>query len=142
MANEFADCRVGCDVLDASTPDALALNLTQRYTLKSIVPGKAHGTVKTVNSKITLRKNAQGLIVSDVFRETCHSILATNTRDQTVATASTLLIADAQTQHDEEWDHQPNKTGEDGFWGKVQEARKKLDAKIIEAGVSSDPSTA
>ena len=41
--------------------------------------------------------------------------------------------------HDEEWDHQPNKTGEDGFMGKIQEWRKKADAKMVEAGVSSDP---
>lgn len=41
--------------------------------------------------------------------------------------------------HDEEWDHQPNKTGDDGFMGKIQEWRKKADAKMVEAGVSSDP---
>ncbi|KAH9826018.1 glycoside hydrolase family 76 protein [Teratosphaeria destructans] len=41
--------------------------------------------------------------------------------------------------HEEEWDHQPNKTGEDGFMGKLQEWRKKADAKMVEAGVSSDP---
>ncbi len=42
--------------------------------------------------------------------------------------------------HDEEWDHQTNKTaGEDGFLGKVQEARKKTDAKLVEKTVSSDP---
>lgn len=41
--------------------------------------------------------------------------------------------------HEEEWDHQPNKTGEDGFMGKIQEWRKKADAKLVEAGVSSDP---
>ncbi|KAL8871361.1 MAG: hypothetical protein Q9174_002791 [Haloplaca sp. 1 TL-2023] len=43
--------------------------------------------------------------------------------------------------HDEEWDHQTNKTaGESGFMGKVMENRKKLDAKIVEATVPSDPS--
>lgn len=41
--------------------------------------------------------------------------------------------------HDEEWDHQKNQTGDDGFAGKLQELRKKADAKIVEAGVSSDP---
>ncbi|KXT12437.1 hypothetical protein AC579_694 [Pseudocercospora musae] len=41
--------------------------------------------------------------------------------------------------HEEEWDHQPNKTGDDGFMGKIQEWRKKADAKLVEAGVSSDP---
>ncbi len=43
--------------------------------------------------------------------------------------------------HDEEWDHQTNKTaGEHGFLGKVQEARKKADAKLVEKTVPSDPS--
>lgn len=42
--------------------------------------------------------------------------------------------------HDEEWDHQTNKAaGDDGFMGKVQEARKKADAKLVEKTVSSDP---
>ncbi|CAK1365981.1 hypothetical protein CB0940_09573 [Cercospora beticola] len=42
--------------------------------------------------------------------------------------------------HEEEWDHEPNKTGEhSGFMGKLQEWRKKVDAKLVEAGVSSDP---
>ena len=42
--------------------------------------------------------------------------------------------------HDEEWDHQTNKSaGEDGFLGKVQEARKKADAKLVEKTVSADP---
>ena len=45
--------------------------------------------------------------------------------------------------HDEEWDHQTNRTaGEDGFLGKVQEARKKTDAKLVEKTVSSDPGKA
>ena len=64
----------GCDVLDSSTPQALALNLSQRYTLKSILPGKSHGTVKRVNSKITLSKNGQGLIVSNVLSSTIFPI--------------------------------------------------------------------
>ena len=41
--------------------------------------------------------------------------------------------------HEEEWDHQPNKDGNDGFMGKIQEWRKKADAKMVEVGVSSDP---
>ncbi|TKA68449.1 hypothetical protein B0A55_07720 [Friedmanniomyces simplex] len=40
--------------------------------------------------------------------------------------------------HEEEWDHQPNKTGDDGFMGKLSEWRKKADAKMVEMGVSSD----
>jgi len=42
--------------------------------------------------------------------------------------------------HDEEWNHEDNKDADDGFMGKVQEARKKVDAKLVEATVSSDPS--
>lgn len=45
-------------------------------------------------------------------------------------------------EHLEEWDHEGNKTSEDGFVGKLQEARKKMDAKLVEMGVSSDPSKA
>ncbi|KAL8719506.1 MAG: hypothetical protein Q9225_003496 [Loekoesia sp. 1 TL-2023] len=41
--------------------------------------------------------------------------------------------------HDEEWDHQGNKSEEDGFVGKVMEARKKTDAKIVQRTVPSDP---
>ena len=41
--------------------------------------------------------------------------------------------------HEEEWDHQPNQTSDDGFKGKLQEWRKKADAKAVEMGVSSDP---
>ena len=41
--------------------------------------------------------------------------------------------------HDEEWDWQGNKSGEDGFMGKMQQARKKIDAKVVEKGVPTDP---
>ena len=44
------------------------------------------------------------------------------------------------TEHHEEWDHQDNKTSEDGFMGKLQEGRKKFDAKVVEKTVSSNPS--
>lgn len=42
-------------------------------------------------------------------------------------------------EHDEEWDHKENKTGEDGFMGKLQQARKTVSAKLVEMGVSSNP---
>ena len=43
--------------------------------------------------------------------------------------------------HDEEWDHETNKTAsEDGWMGKVMEGRKKVDAKLVEKTVPSDPS--
>lgn len=98
----------GCDVLQSSTPASLQLNLTQLYTFKSPIPFKSQGVEKEVNSKITFKLNADGLIE----------------------------------EHDEEWDHEANKTGEDGFMGKVQQARKKMGAKVVEMGVSSNPSKA
>jgi len=42
-------------------------------------------------------------------------------------------------EHLEEWNHEGNATSDDGFMGKVQEFRKKADAKLVEATVSSDP---
>ncbi|MCJ1460626.1 hypothetical protein MMC28_011008 [Mycoblastus sanguinarius] len=95
-----------CDLLAESPPNALALNLTQHYVFKSAIPLKSKGAEKTLNSKVTLFMDSQGLIE----------------------------------RHDEEWDHQGNKTGEDnGFMGKLQEARKKTDAKLIEKTMPSDP---
>ncbi len=44
------------------------------------------------------------------------------------------------TRHDEEWDHQENKSEDDGFMGKLMEARKKTDAKLVEKTVPTDPS--
>ena len=38
------------------------------------------------------------------------------------------------------WDHEINKSGDDGFFGKVQAFRKKTDAKLVEKTVPSDPS--
>ncbi|KAL8800639.1 MAG: hypothetical protein Q9182_005052 [Xanthomendoza sp. 2 TL-2023] len=98
-----------CDVLaeeDSSQQgNKIALNLTQRYMVKSVVPGKGEGSGKTVNSKVTLWVDQDGLIE----------------------------------RHDEEWDHEGNRSGGDGFWGRVQEMRKKVDAKVVEMAVSSDP---
>lgn len=84
----------------AASPHTIVLNLTQHYVFKG---GKT--PEKTVNSKITLKLDGQGMIEH----------------------------------HEEEWDHEKNKTGEDGFMGKLQEWRKKADAKMVEVGVSSDP---
>ncbi|KAL9585519.1 MAG: hypothetical protein Q9212_001472 [Teloschistes hypoglaucus] len=96
-----------CDVLSEDSQDGkLALNLTQRYVFKSMMPGKSEGTEKTVNSKVTLWMNKDGLIEK----------------------------------HDEEWDHEANKSSDDGFMGKMMQARKKMDAKLVEKTVSSDPS--
>lgn len=81
------------------------MNLTQRYIFKSPIPLKSKGVEKTVNSKVTLHFDGEGLIEK----------------------------------HDEEWDHQGNKDGGDGFVGKVMEGRKKVGAKVVEKTVSSDP---
>lgn len=88
---------------DKSNPDAIVLNLTQHYVFKGEKTPE-----KTVNSKITLKRNAQGLIEH----------------------------------HEEEWDHESNKDGSDGFLGKLNELRKKADAKLVETFVSSDPKKA
>ena len=45
-------------------------------------------------------------------------------------------------EHIEEWDHETNKTADDGFMGKLQEQRKKMDAKMVDTFVSSDPKKA
>lgn len=45
-----------------SPPNALALNLTQHYVFKSPIPLKSKGTEKTVNSKVTLHLDGDGLI--------------------------------------------------------------------------------
>lgn len=94
-----------CSVLESSTPQSLQLNVTQHYVFKSPIPFKKEGAEKTLNSKLTLNMNAQGLIE----------------------------------EHIEEWEHEPNKDADDGFMGKIQEYRKKMDAKMVESGVSSDP---
>lgn len=79
---------------------AIVLDLTQHYVFKGEKTPE-----KTLNSKITLQLDGEGMIQH----------------------------------HEEEWDHTKNKTGEDGFMGKLQEWRKKADAKLVEMGVSSDP---
>jgi hypothetical protein len=38
-------------------------------------------------------------------------------------------------EHIEEWNHQGNKTADDGFMGKLQEQRKKFDAKMVSCAV-------
>lgn len=45
-------------------------------------------------------------------------------------------------EHIEEWNFEGNKDSDDGFMGKLQEMRKKADAKMVEVGVSSDPKKA
>jgi len=61
--------------------------------------------------------------------------------EKTVNSKVTLHFQDGLiTRHDEEWDHQENKTEDDGFVGKLMEARKKTDAKLVEKTVPTDPS--
>ena len=47
--------------------------------------------------------------------------------------------ADTALRHDEEWDGKPNTTGEDGFFGKLNELRKKATAGIIEKMADTRP---
>ena len=51
-----------CDLLADSSPNALALNLTQHYVFKSPIPLKSRGAEKTVNSKVTLHLTPDRLI--------------------------------------------------------------------------------
>lgn len=61
--------------------------------------------------------------------------------EKTLNSLVTLKMRDGVIQHhEEEWDHQENKDGEDGFLGKMNEWRKKVDAKVVEKMVPSDPS--
>ncbi|KAK1923969.1 hypothetical protein DB88DRAFT_488642 [Papiliotrema laurentii] len=48
---------------------------------------------------------------------------------------STNLIV----KHDEEWDGKPNTTGSDGFFGKLNELRKKFTAEAVKAGADTRP---
>jgi hypothetical protein len=93
----------------------ILMDLTQRYVFK------VGGAEKTVRSLVTLQRDLEGKI----------------------------------TLHEEEWDHEPNKVpaplkrivlmgeySEDGFLGKIQEARKRVGATLIDKLVSSDPSKA
>ncbi|KAL8653189.1 MAG: hypothetical protein Q9226_003950 [Calogaya cf. arnoldii] len=41
--------------------------------------------------------------------------------------------------HDEEWDWQGNKSEEYGWKGKMMQARKKVNAKLVEKSVPTDP---
>ena len=45
----------------------------------------------------------------------------------------------ADSRHDEEWDGKPNTTGEDGFFGKINEMRKKFTAEMVKAGADTTP---
>ena len=83
----------------SSDDKAIVLDLTQHYVFKGEKTPE-----KTLNSKVTLQLDADGMIKH----------------------------------HEEEWDHQPNKDADDGFAGRLQQWRKKADAKMVEAGVSSD----
>ncbi|KAI4193249.1 MAG: hypothetical protein LQ348_002917 [Seirophora lacunosa] len=61
--------------------------------------------------------------------------------EKTVNSKVTLYL-DGQGQverHNEEWDWQGNKSEEDGWMGKMQQVRKKIDAKVVETGVPTNP---
>ena len=100
---------------EAVNESDILMDLTQRYVFK------VGGAEKTVRSLVTLQRDSEGKI----------------------------------TLHEEEWDHEPNKVpppiqrkradweySEDGFLGKIQEARKRVGATLIDKFVSSDPTKA
>ena len=70
---------------------------------------------------------------------TQHYVFKTG-QEKTVNSLITLKMRGGVIEHhEEEWDHKENKTGEDGFMGKMNEWRKKLDAKLVEKTVPTDP---
>ncbi|KAF2211978.1 hypothetical protein CERZMDRAFT_84936 [Cercospora zeae-maydis SCOH1-5] len=111
----------------------------------------------TTTSSIAPIKNSDGIPTTSVAGpENGGSVIVLNltqhyvfkgdkTPEKTLNSKVTLLLDKDGfiRHHEEEWDHEPNKTGEHGgFMGKLQEWRKKVDAKMVEAGVSSDPKKA
>lgn len=72
---------------------------------------------------------------------TQHYVFKAGKKEKTLNSLVTLTLRDGMIQHqEEEWDHKPNTTGEDGFMGQLNEYRKKFSAKIVEKTVTSDPS--
>lgn len=83
-------------------------------------------------------KNAHNLVLN----LTQHYVFkGDKTPEKTVNSKITLVLDESGMikHHEEEWDHEKNKTGSDGFMGKMQELRKKADAKLVNMGVTSDP---
>ena len=50
-----------------------------------------------------------------------------------------LQSTDARRRHDEEWDGKPNSTGDDGFFGKINEFRKSATASLVNMGADTTP---
>jgi hypothetical protein len=48
-------------------------------------------------------------------------------------------LTELTSRHDEEWDGKPNTTSEDGFFGALNEFRKKATATLVKAGVDTTP---
>ena len=61
--------------------------------------------------------------------------------EKTVDSEVTLYFNDKGPieRHSEEWHHEADKSGKDGFLDGMQAARKKMDAKLIESPVTCDP---
>ncbi|MCJ1392374.1 hypothetical protein MMC18_005241 [Xylographa bjoerkii] len=61
-------------------------------------------------------------------------------QEKTLNSLVTLEMRDGMIEHhEEEWDHKENSTGADGFMGRLNEWRKKADAKLVEKTVPADP---
>ncbi|CCG83609.1 protein of unknown function [Taphrina deformans PYCC 5710] len=72
---------------------------------------------------------------------TQHYVFKAGKKEKTLNSKITLKLNNGMIEHhEEEWDHKPNTDGDDGFFGHLNEYRKKLSAKVIEKTVTSDPS--
>lgn len=71
---------------------------------------------------------------------TQHYVFKAGKKEKTMNSLLTFKMQNGLIEHhEEEWDHKPNTTGDDGFFGSINEFRKKLSAKVIDATVTSDP---
>ncbi|MCJ1399942.1 hypothetical protein MMC11_003145 [Xylographa trunciseda] len=70
---------------------------------------------------------------------TQHYVFKTG-QEKTLNSLVTLRLHNGMIEHhEEEWDHNSNSTGADGFLGRLNEWRKKADAKLVEKAVPADP---
>ena len=62
---------------------------------------------------------------------------------QTINSLLTIETNEARqiVRHTEEWDHKHEPTKEDGFWGSIQDFRKKLTASTTAMFVGQEPPT-
>lgn len=106
------------------------------------IKSQFNGMPKLFSESITQKCDVlDGPSDSIILNLTQHYVFrGSKTPEKTVNSKVTLKMKDGLIEHhEEEWDHKPNRTGTDGFVGKIQEIRKKADAKLVDMTVSSDP---